>query len=97
MFANIIIDITHEKLDKIFQYRIPSELEGMLEVGAEVEVPFGRGNRLTKGYIIGFSETCDYDLSKVKDWQKKAWGARKSWWRWQPGLRNTTAAPLFRH
>ena len=66
MFANIIIDITHEKLDKIFQYRIPSELEGMLEVGAEVEVPFGRGNRLTKGYIIGFSETCDYDLSKVK-------------------------------
>ena len=36
MFANIIIDITHEKLDKIFQYRIPSELEGMLEVGADV-------------------------------------------------------------
>ena len=29
-------------------------------------VPFGKGNRLTKGYIIGFSETCDYDLSKVK-------------------------------
>ncbi len=49
MFANIIIDITHEKLDKIFQYRIPPSLEETLSVGMEVLVPFGRGNRLTKG------------------------------------------------
>ena len=33
MFADIIIDITHEKLDKVFQYRIPPELEGVLQVG----------------------------------------------------------------
>lgn len=32
MYADIIIDITHEKLDKIFQYRIPSHLEGMLKL-----------------------------------------------------------------
>lgn len=69
MFANIIIDITHEKLDKIFQYKIPSHLEGALSVGMEVVVPFGRGNRLTKGYVIGFSETCGYDLSKIKEIQ----------------------------
>lgn len=67
MFANIIVDITHEKLDKIFQYRVPSRLEGELCTGMEVTVPFGRGNRRTKGYVIGFSETCDYDLSKVKE------------------------------
>lgn len=67
MFANIIVDITHEKLDKIFQYRVPSHLEGELSVGAEVLVPFGKGNRETKGYVVGFSETCDYDLFKVKE------------------------------
>lgn len=67
MFANIIVDITHEKLDKIFQYRVPSRLEGELSVGMEVLVPFGKGNRQTKGYIIGFAETCNYDLSKVKE------------------------------
>ena len=39
MYADIIIDITHEKLDKIFQYRIPSHLEGMLKIGMEVLVP----------------------------------------------------------
>ena len=67
MFANIIVDITHEKLDKIFQYRVPSRLEGELSIGMEVLVPFGNGNRMIKGYIVGFSEKCDYDLSKVKE------------------------------
>ena len=38
MYADIIVDITHEKLDKVFQYRIPSHLEGMLKVGMEVVV-----------------------------------------------------------
>lgn len=67
MFANIIVDITHEKLDKIFQYRIPTYMEEELSVGMEVIVPFGKGNRQTKGYVVGFAETCDYDLSKVKE------------------------------
>lgn len=67
MFADIIIDIQHEKLDKIFQYRIPEGLEGKLGPGMEVLVPFGKGNRQTKGYVTGLSETCDYDLSKVKE------------------------------
>lgn len=67
MFADIIIDITHEKLDKVFQYRIPPELEGVLQVGMEVIVPFGKGNKETHGYVIGFSEKTDYDLAKIKE------------------------------
>lgn len=70
MFANIIVDITHEKLDKIFQYRVPSRMEGELCIGMEVLIPFGKGNRLIKGYVIDFSETCEYDLSKVKEIQE---------------------------
>ncbi len=69
MFANIIIDITHEKLDKIFQYKIPLHLENRLSTGMEVVVPFGRGNRLTKGYVIGFADECDYDPTKIKEIQ----------------------------
>ena len=67
MFADVIIDIQNEKLDRIFQYRIPQEIENRLEAGMEVIVPFGKGNRQMKGYVTGISETCDYDLSKVKD------------------------------
>ena len=66
MFADIIIDITHEKLDKVFQYRIPPELEGVLQVGMEVVVPFGKGNKETHGYVIGFSEKADIRATDVK-------------------------------
>lgn len=67
MYANIIVDITHEKLDKIFQYSIPSSLEGVLRVGSEVIIPFGRGNTEKRGYVVGFSKTCDYEAEKIKD------------------------------
>lgn len=67
MYADIIIDITHEKLDKIFQYSIPSDLDGVLQIGMEVIVPFGRSNRETKGYVVGFSQTTEYDAAKMKE------------------------------
>ena len=66
MYAKVIVDITHEKLDKIFEYRIPTELEERLHAGVEVVVPFGKGNREIKGYVIGLSEYCEYDPNKVK-------------------------------
>ena len=67
MYAKVIVDITHEKLDKVFEYRIPSELEGVLQIGMEVVVPFGKGNRETNGYVIGIAEACEYDEEKIKD------------------------------
>ncbi|MCU0078497.1 replication restart helicase PriA [Extibacter muris] len=67
MFADIIVDITHEKLDRVFCYRIPEQLEGQMKVGTEVVVPFGRGNKETRGYVTGLSEKTDYELSRVKD------------------------------
>lgn len=66
MYAKVIVDITHEKLDKVFEYRIPSELESVLKVGVEVIVPFGLGNRETNGYVIGISEICQYESEKIK-------------------------------
>lgn len=67
MYAKVIVDITHEKLDKVFEYSIPSHLEGVLKVGSEVIVPFGKGNRETNGYIIDISDFCEYDCTKVKE------------------------------
>lgn len=66
MYAKVIVDITHEKLDKVFEYHIPSELDGVLCVGMEVVIPFGNGNREMSGYVIGLSETCEYAPEKVK-------------------------------
>jgi len=67
MYADVIIDITNEKLDKVFQYKIPDSMAGQLRIGMEVRIPFGRGNREITGYITGFSETCNYDEAKLKE------------------------------
>ncbi len=70
MYAKVIIDITHEKLDRVFEYSIPTELEGMLKIGMEVFVPFGMGNRRIKGYIVGFSKESEYEPKKIKTIEK---------------------------
>lgn len=72
MYAQIIIDITHEKLDRIFEYRVPEELEGQLIIGDGVIVPFGKGNARRKGYIVGFADDCRYDPAKIKEILERA-------------------------
>lgn len=65
-YANIIIDISLEKLDRTFQYEIPKPMQGQLQPGMQVKVPFGRGNRFLTGYVIEISEQPDYDPEKIK-------------------------------
>lgn len=69
-YADVIVDITSEKLDRVFQYRIPEEMQGSLEPGMVVEIPFGTGNRRIKGYVTGISCHTDYDPAKVKSIEK---------------------------
>ncbi|MDO4489928.1 MAG: primosomal protein N' [Lachnospiraceae bacterium] len=66
-YADVIVDITNEKLDRIFQYRIPDALSELVQIGTRVQIPFGGGNRLITGYVIGFSETPDYDPERIKE------------------------------
>ncbi len=67
MYANIIIDISHEMVDRVFQYRIPPELETEIQVGTQVDIPFGAGNHLRRGYVVGLTEKADFDIKKIKD------------------------------
>lgn len=66
LFAEVIVDISVKSLDRPFQYRIPEQMEGLAVVGAPVLIPFGRGNREMKGFIVGLSDTPQYDVSKTK-------------------------------
>ena len=63
-YANVIVDISHEKLDKTFQYIVPDELEDILEVGMLVNIPFGK--RIIKGYIMELTDILEYDIGKLK-------------------------------
>lgn len=77
MYADIIVDISYEKLDRVFQYRIPRQLEGQIAAGTQVEIPFGVGNRKLSGYVIGISETANYPEEKIKEISGIVVGSRK--------------------
>ena len=65
-FANIIVDISLEKLDRTFQYQIPEELQDILKEGMQVRVPFGNGGRILTGYVLELTDNCEWDEEKLK-------------------------------
>lgn len=67
MFADIIVDITSEKLDRSFQYIVPEELEGKLKPGMQVKVPFGSGGRTIRGYVIQVTNQPSFDVERLKE------------------------------
>ena len=66
-YADIIIHISHEAVDRIFQYRIPEHLYEQIQIGSLVIVPFGNGNRVQKGYVVGITTIPSFDVTKIKN------------------------------
>jgi primosomal protein N' (replication factor Y) (superfamily II helicase) len=64
MYAKVVVDIEHSKVDRIFSYAVPKDIN--VFIGSRVLVPFGRSNKKVEGYILGFSEKVDFDVSKIK-------------------------------
>ena len=60
MIAEVIVDINHSNVDKVFEYLNPDNIP----IGSRVYVQFGR--QYVEGYIIGQKQTPEYDISKLK-------------------------------
>ena len=65
-FADVIIDISHENLDKTYQYAVPEELEDSIVIGTQVVVPFGKGNTRRNGFVLAFSDKPKFPVEKTK-------------------------------
>jgi len=66
-YANIIVDISHESVDRTFQYRIPEAMRDTVEVGSAVMIPFGKGNKLIRGYVVAISDTPEWAVDRIKE------------------------------
>lgn len=66
-YAGVIVDISLEKLDRVFDYRIPEHLKESVHPGTAVWIPFGNGNRRIRGFVVSLSDTCAYEPGKVKE------------------------------
>lgn len=62
MYAEVIVDVNHSDVDKIFDYRITLP---DVKIGSRVVVPFGKKN--VDGIVIGVKERSELSDGKVKD------------------------------
>ena len=66
-FAKVIVDISHEKVDRPFGYRIPERLADSVTPGVRVKIPFGAGNVLRTGYVIEVTDHSEFPRERMKE------------------------------
>ena len=66
LYADVIVDLSIDSVDKPFQYKVPNGWEERAVVGACVTIPFGNGNRIRKGYSMCLSYEPKFFVSKIK-------------------------------
>ena len=64
MYANVIIEYPVKSLNKMFIYKVPEELQGVIQVGMKVYVPFGV--KEVFGFVMELKDTNDTDY-ELKD------------------------------
>jgi len=62
MFAEVIIDIAHSDVDKVFDYKLNNNI---ISVGSRVSVPFG--NRTIDGIVIKIKNETLINENKIKE------------------------------
>lgn len=66
--AKVIVDVPSRETDRPFDYLIPDELKGWIEVGSRVGVPFGR--RTVQGFVLSLHQESDMDPARMKPIQE---------------------------
>ncbi len=66
MFAQVILSISHTSIDRVFDYGVPEEFEKKIKTGMRVRVPFGRGEKISEGYVVGLSSESEVEADKLK-------------------------------
>ena len=64
-YADVIVNISREELDKSFQYRIPDELQEAVTLGTKVEFPFSTRVKVS-GYVVGLSDEPKIDEASTR-------------------------------
>ena len=66
MVAEVIINRTAKKLNRVFDYQIPDNMEGFIVVGSKVLVPFGKNGKLEEAFVIKIKDKTNYEY-EIKD------------------------------
>ena len=64
MIAEVVLNSVSKATDNIYHYAVPTELASAVQIGMRVEIGFGKGNKASEGYIIGFVDKSEFDNLK---------------------------------
>lgn len=70
MIVEVIINRTAKKLNRTFDYSVPSDLADFIVVGSKVLVPFGKGGKLETAFVIAIKDKTEYEvkpIAKIED------------------------------
>ena len=63
MVVSVLVEISFNKNEKTFDYKVPDNLKKEISLGKRVLVPFG--NKKIEGFIIDIKENSDYELKEI--------------------------------
>ena len=71
MIVKILINTSVKTLNKVYDYKVPEDLESEIEIGKRVSVSFGRGKNEEEGIVVkieeGNGENIKYKLKEIKE------------------------------
>ena len=65
MVAEVIVQSNVKNLNRIFDYKVPVELENKIKIGSRVFVPFGQMKQLENAFVIGLKDFSEYELKEI--------------------------------
>ena len=65
MIAEVIINSNAKKLNRKFDYKVPTDLEDIITEGSKVLVPFANFKTLEDGYVIKIKEKTDFEVKEI--------------------------------
>ena len=57
MVVGVLVELSSKRIDKVFDYNVPLELESRISIGIRVIVPFGR--MTLEGFVLNIKENSD--------------------------------------
>ena len=66
MIAQVIINRNAKKLDRLFDYNIPVDMENKIKIGSRVLVQFGNSKSLEEAFVISIKEKSEYRVKNIE-------------------------------
>ena len=66
MIAQVIINRNAKKLDRLFDYNIPVDMENKIKIGSRVLVQFGNSKSLEEAFVISIKEKSEYKVKNIE-------------------------------